>query len=153
MFAGGYGTGPNEQPFLMTAAAKRSFLKHERDFVLTSDFGRPYSSILSKSGRYVVENWVRWTEVFSTYLLCPEIHGGQQPLTPLAKKMWGLLRCFVFHHQRKVIADPADPAGQGSSYHPDTRAAAQAALLEYSKLLDTVSSGCPSWQSAIQVWG
>jgi hypothetical protein len=137
---GAYGTGEAERPFLLSSAAKRKLQQHDKDFRLTSDFGRPYSNLLSKQGRFVVENWVRWTEVFSSYLLCPLVHGSnEQLLPPLAKKAWGHLRRFIMHHQR-IQVDPADPLGPNSSYHADRRQDARTELLEYAKIMDEVSS-------------
>lgn len=95
----------------------RLIKEREQDYVLTSDFGRPLSSIVSKSGRYVIENWVRWVDVFSTYLLSKECH-GEEVLPPQMKKAWGHLRRFILYHMR--------PAGE-----PFTQQACDEARYEF----------------------
>lgn len=81
----------------------RLIKEHEKDYVLTADFGRPLSSIVSKSGRYVIENWIRWVDVFSTYLLSKECN-GEDVLPPLMKLAWGHLRRFILYHMRPTGA-------------------------------------------------
>jgi hypothetical protein len=102
--------------------------RREADFTLPGDFGRPYLSVVDKSGSYVMENWARLVEVFAVYLLSKDVHGRTATvLQPLAKKAWGHLRRFVMYHMRpKATMDQ------------DARLQARAELLEYAKIMDQV---------------
>ncbi len=111
-----------------TRDARRAIKSEEGAFVLTADFGRPYSSVIDKSGTYVMENWCRFLDVFSVYLFSSNVHGGEV-LPPMAKKAWGHLRRFVLYHMR------------GKAFNPDPSAGRQAMeeILEFAKIMDTVS--------------
>jgi hypothetical protein len=78
-----------------------------------------------------MENWARFVEVFSVYLFSSDVHGVQL-LSDVAKKAWGHLRRFILYHMR-----PAE------EYSERARKAARRELLEFAKILDTVSNGIP----------
>ncbi len=77
---------------------KRIVADRETHFLLPADFSRPLLSVVSKQGRMVIENWVRFLEVYSVYLFWPEL--GAVVLSPSAKKAWGHLRRFAMFFQR-----------------------------------------------------
>lgn len=76
--------------------------------------------------RYVIENWVRWVDVFSTYLLSEEVVGRPEVLRPHMKVAWGHLRRFILHHMRP----------QQDSSTAEARAQARAEFLAFCRLME-----------------
>jgi hypothetical protein len=126
LVTGELGDGDLEKPFLISKDGLKAIAQAEKHLILTSDFGRPYISIINKQGRYVMEDWARFLEVFSVYLFSDKAM-GLTILPPLAKKAWGHLRRFALYHMRHSYARDKE-----------TRDAATADLLEYAKVLDEV---------------
>ena len=108
--------------------ARRAINAQEGSFVLTSDFGRPYTSVIDRSGTYVMEDWSRFLEVYSVYLFSSDVH-GREVLPQLAKKAWGHLRRFVLYHMRSA----------GRTEDPTAPRKALEELLEFAKIMDVVS--------------
>jgi len=112
---------------VISSEAKKMIKAAEAAPVLTSDFGRPFKSVVEKSGSYVMENWCRLIEVYSVYIFSPDVH-GEEVLPPLAKKAWGHLRRFVMHHMRGH-----------STIDPRASRQAKVEILEFAKIMDEVS--------------
>lgn len=121
----------NHQPPALMIAKKQLKLVsgRETDFVLTTDFNRPYSCFVAHSGRYVIEDWARLLLVYSSYLFCPDVHDGQHIIGGPLKKAWGHLRRFVQYHYAPKNFDSA------------RREEARNELIEYAKILE---EHCPS---------
>jgi len=67
--------------------------------ILTPDFNRPFSGL--NLGMWTSEDWMRWVEVYSTFLqkeCLPRVLNRQVYLPAVAEKMWGHLRAFAIHH-------------------------------------------------------
>ena len=109
-----------------TPEARRLMKAAEAAPVLTSDFGRPFKSLVEKNGSYVMENYSRLVEVYSVYIFSPDVH-GEEVLPPLAKKAWGHLRRFIMHHMRSHAAA-----------HPDASRQALLEIVEFAKIMDEV---------------
>lgn len=104
----------------------------ESHFLLTCDIGRPYEP-LGLSNSYVVEQLVRHHEVFSVMLFNKDVT-GIDALPPLAKKAWGHLRRGIRHFHR--LRDYLDGSPEAMRRWERERAAAQAELLEFAKLME-----------------
>ena len=142
---------PGFELFRITNEAKRVMAARAKEIKLTCDFGRSYWDVVQHSGSYIMENWWRWVEVFSVYILRPYYKNGVQIdiLPPLAAKAWGHLRKAVIYAMRPNV-DYSD--GRGSkqvggvvmgpahSFRTENRAAARHELLEYGKIMETVST-------------
>ncbi len=117
------------EEYMLSNAAKRAIKAREKNFILTSDFGRPYTSVLTKSGMYVMEHWSRFIEVYSVYLFSPYQQNGidTSVLSPKAMKAWGHIRRFFMYH-----------AHPDETYNADRSLAARAELMNYAKMLDEV---------------
>jgi hypothetical protein len=71
--------------------------------ILTPDFNRPFSGL--NLGMWTSEDWMRWVEVYSTFLqkdCLPRIVNRQAYLPPIAERMWAHLRAFALHHLQPV---------------------------------------------------
>lgn len=136
--------------FRITNEAKRVMAARAKELNLTSDFGRSYWDVVQHSGSYLMENWWRWVEVFSVYILRPYYKSGvvTDVLPPLAAKAWGHLRKAVVYALRPTLDYSNGPGskmvggvvmGPAHSFRSENIAAARAEMLEYAKIMETVS--------------
>lgn len=121
-------TKHNPPALKLSKQALKRIREREEDFILTTDFNRPYSSFVAANGRYVIEDWARLLLVYSTYLFCPEVN-GEEVIGGALKKAWGHLRRFVQYHYAP------------KNFDREERQRARLELLEYAKILE---KECPA---------
>lgn len=115
----------HKPPVLMLSKEALKLIKErEGDFVLTTDFNRPYSSFVEHNGRYVIEDWARMCLVYSTYLFSPDVHDGKAVIGGVLKKAWGHLRRFIKYHYAP------------KNFDKESRDMARSELIEYGKILE-----------------
>jgi hypothetical protein len=108
---------PNHVQKLMSARAA--------EIHATSDFNRPYSDIVAYGGIWTMEDYLHWTETWSTYIL-KDIAVNEPVLKPVVATMWKLLRNAMLYFTRH---DPLPGV-------PDNLAEAQGMMWEYSRLVE-----------------
>lgn len=99
----------------------------ETNFVINCELGRPYTE-LSKCGLYVIEEIVRFMEIFSVVLFNDQVTLGNAHLTSEAKKAWGYLRRGLSFYMNPE-SDVADS---------QARLKARQELLEFGKTCEKV---------------
>ena len=102
--------------YVITGAMRRVMMGRGAHMVMTNDLNRPYRDIVQKRGNWTMEDWMRWTECYSVYVL--HKHDGVDVMPKVTKDgqiydlgaMWGSLRTSLLHYMHYDPEDFSDEA-------------------------------------------
>ncbi len=113
--------GKKAKDYSIRGPLRAVMTKRAAHISVTNDFNRPYRDIVKRHGRYTMEEWLRWCDVHSVYILHPHkdvATGVRSNIMPVVCRtvgnvtrtydlggMWGSLRRVVLHYFRYEPSD------------------------------------------------